>query len=72
MRSVIAFDSVGPCLYVDEVDTCLARIRTVLVNSAASFVVPEVNKTSWWFAVGALYFFVVAFLLPFLPDLEPS
>ena len=54
-------------MYVDEVDTCLARIRTVSVNPAASFaLVPEEKWTSWWLAVGAVYFFVAVFLLPFL------
>ena len=66
------FASVGPCLNIIEVDTCIARIQTLSVNPAASFVIPEENKTSWWFPVGAVYFFVVVFLLPFFFDLEPS
>ena len=45
-RSVITFASVGPCFQPDAVDTCLARIWTVSLNSAASVVVPEVNRTS--------------------------
>ena len=46
-RSVIAFASVGPCFQPEAVDTCLARIWTVSLNSAAALVVPDVNRTSW-------------------------
>ena len=45
-RSVIAFASVGPCFQPEAVDTCLARIWTMSLNSAASLVVPDVNMTS--------------------------